>query len=458
MREGGTLYFHPEPLMALFLLCQLFQYVSTVIALVLFWTTEKGGQDKLHTSTTDITLSYILLVGAIVLDVSSAIMYFFPYMTFKLTLKGGRIRNAFLRVANCIQPAWSRKHWSEQLAQYSMIRRHIRQDTTGTASIQQWIGRHLGVWGVGLLDLTHIPIAQDHTPIKEFILDSLLAFGERKEWNIASSRGRWAIQGWMNKHKIPDSERPGKALVKTIIHGVDFPTSVLIWHIATKICYYCSEDGDDTRMSSHQQLKKYKQLSRELSNYIMYLVFKCGVMLTTNSQLVHDRAHRQIAAVLLSDGHLVGEEKATVMTLFRSKEGDSTAETKAHEKLTDEQQDLVHDQQDSMMSEIQKHQELTDNESAAGSNHIQKLKQSAQALKSPVLPRAREVAKELISINDEADRWGLITDVWAEMLFFTAPRCGAAFHYEHLSTGGEFITHVLLLMKILGPFLPPHGA
>jgi hypothetical protein len=61
--------------------------------------------------------------------------------------------------------------------------------------------------------------------------------------------------------------------------------------------------------------------------------------------------------------------------------------------------------------------------------------------------------QELIRISDETERWELIASVWAEMVYYTAPRCGAAFHYEHLSTGGEFITHLLVLMYILGPFL-----
>jgi hypothetical protein len=83
------------------------------------------------------------------------------------------------------------------------------------------------------------------------------------------------------------------------------------------------------------------------------------------------------------------------------------------------------------------------------------VRSTVEALDTPVLPRARKVANALISIKDETERWDLIASVWTEMLFYTAPRCGAAFHYEHLSTGGEFATHVLLLMRSLGPFLPP---
>uniref|UniRef100_A0A8R7VEU7 Uncharacterized protein n=1 Tax=Triticum urartu TaxID=4572 RepID=A0A8R7VEU7_TRIUA len=81
----------------------------------------------------------------------------------------------------------------------------------------------------------------------------------------------------------------------------------------------------------------------------------------------------------------------------------------------------------------------------------------ADAIYSPVLPNASKVAQELMGIDDEGERWGLIAAVWSEMLYYTAPRCGSAFHYQRLSTGGEFITHVLHLMHSLGPFLPGPG-
>jgi len=51
--------------------------------------------------------------------------------------------------------------------------------------------------------------------------------------------------------------------------------------------------------SDHAEaVKKHKQMSTEVSNYIMYLVFKCGVMLTTNSKIAHDNARDEIYQVL----------------------------------------------------------------------------------------------------------------------------------------------------------------
>ncbi|KAK8459023.1 hypothetical protein SEVIR_2G058600v4 [Setaria viridis] len=363
-----------------------FRWVSTPMALLLFRAAEKGGQ--LHTSSpADVTVSYILLVGALALDVCAATISLYGEMTHS-------------------------HGWSEELAQYSMIKRHTAQDTSGMASIRQWIGRRLGGWGVGLLELTQTPVTQDHTPIKEFILDNLLRLGARKEWNIATSRGKLALQKWMETQELgSDSGWPGKEVLD---HGLsaNFPTSVLIWHIATDMCYYFGDNDDST---DSDQMKKHKQMSRELSNYIMYLVFKCGIMLTSQSQLVHDKAHGEINGILSDQQHRPGDKDA-IRKLFEAK---------------NEEPSGIH----------------TD-----GSQQL--LRSIEEALYSPVLPRAREVAQVLIGIENETERWGLIASVWSEMLYYIAPRCGGAFHYEHLSNGGQFITHVLLLMYHLGPFLP----
>ncbi|CAO2200995.1 unnamed protein product [Urochloa humidicola] len=319
-----------------------------------------------------------------------------------------------------------------------MIKVHATQDTSGMASIWQWIGKLLGSCGLELFDVTHTPMTKDNNaPIKEFVLANLLYSGTRKEWNIASSRGHLAVQKWMLKnHQDPNSAATGKVLEKIITSGLDFPTSVLTWHIATDICYFW--EGAST-CSSGVQLKNHKEMSRELSNYLMYLVFKCGVMLSSNSQIVHDITYVKIKRILSrkygQSQKVTLDEKATVMKVFEDRHRDES------------------------MDDTQKQrEEPAEMKNNAADIHLQKLVQSAQATISPVLPHAGEVAQTLINIEDEANRWDLIASVWSEMLFYTAPRCGCAFHYEHLSTGGEFITHVLLLMKLLGPFLPPPGA
>ena len=78
-------------------LLELFQYVSTPIALVLFWAAEKGGKQTQYPTRADIIVSYLLLLGATVLDVSSATISIFSM--------------------------YSQKQWSEEIAQYNMMKR-----------------------------------------------------------------------------------------------------------------------------------------------------------------------------------------------------------------------------------------------------------------------------------------------------------------------------------------------
>lgn len=160
-------------------------------------------------------------------------------------------------------------------------------------------------------------------------------------------------------------------------------------------------------------------------------------------------------------------DRDAVMRLIESVEvpqqQDSMGEIKIVHQESEEQQDPTieiknqeSEEQQNSTIEIDDQESIdVDDDNAAAADHIRKLRMNSKTLKSPVLPRAVAIAQELIGIKNEAERWELIAKVWVEMLYYTAPRCGGDFHYEHLSTGGEFVTHVLLLMYYLGPFLPP---
>ncbi|XP_022684726.1 uncharacterized protein LOC101765768 isoform X2 [Setaria italica] len=371
----------------------LFPYVAMPIALVLFAIAEKGDP-LLHSSRgrVDIMVSYLLFVGAIVLDVSSVVSNIFSRFRSKCCSK--------------------KNQWSQKLNQYNM---------TNSAEVSECLRSIQEKCGCEVHDVAL------SMPIKEFILDTLLVSGTRKEWNIASTRGQLAL------HHRKATTSTLRALEESVRTGIDFPRSVLIWHIATDMCFrYSGEFDAATTYSADGLLKKhcYKQMSRELSNYIMYLVFKCG-----------DLKDAVITKLLLSEEIKMEREesKEQVEIIKVEHEGESNKE---------EGRDEINDQIE--------HEESAndDNNDAAAEDYIKKFFQSAEA-HSSLLPWAREVAQELISIKDEAERWDLIAAVWAEMLYYTAPRCGAAFHAEHLAKGGEFVTHVFVLMYLLGPFMPP---
>ncbi|CAL4980219.1 unnamed protein product [Urochloa decumbens] len=380
--------------------------ILTSFALALFVATNKGGQLHNHRRA-DIVVSYILLVGAVALEVTS-ILVMFAYAIRDST--GSGYLNTMLSL--CLA---SRKNWSEKLSQYNMIRRYAAQSE---GMPPRWIKKPLDDCGFNLFDVTHISLPQD---LKKLVLDKLLDFGAagQEEWNFASTGGRLALHKWADKHK--DSAyyvRPGTALHRSV-NGMEFQMRVLIWQIATDICCF----GDGSQTSNINPDRSVKMMCRELSNYIMYLIFKCGVMLKTNSQFLHHRALEELNRALKY--HNAGEEGAArkLFREWRIRHGIQALSTTTS--------------------------------SSQPTAHLQLLQTIHKDLET-VLPRACEVAQELIAIQED-QRWDLIAAVWLEMLFFIAPRCGGAFHSQHLTTGGEFITHVLLLMYFLGPFLPPRS-
>ncbi|CAO2144872.1 unnamed protein product [Urochloa humidicola] len=437
-----------------YLIHALFQYLPTAIALVLFAAAEK----KSHYSHADIIVSYLLLEGAIVLDLLPAFTSIVSY-----TRKPFRPRTAAdwakMCLINCfVRPlGWqtTKKLWSEELAQYSMIRRYA---CVPGPSLQKWASKgFFGAWGVDFFDLTRTPVTGD---LMLLVLDKLLLQASKQEWDIASFRGERALEEWTGSYQVPESS--GYAALHRSVSSsrVDFPTGVLIWHIATDICYF-SEDNKDIDHIDPDEMKKKTTMSRELSLYIMYLVFKCNVRLTSISRLAHMKAHEELMEFIPSRRHHQSpqvnlDEKEVVKKVFEAtmKQADPQqgSPAVAHQDKSNEEsdnsgpggtsadvrQDIIRRLEKMRMMRMEEH-----------------LRSTEEALYSPVLPRAHAVAQELMSIND---RWDLILEVWLEMLFYTAPRCGGAFHYEHLSTGGEFITHVLLLMRNLGPFMPKPGA
>nr|XP_034607035.1 uncharacterized protein LOC117866855 isoform X2 [Setaria viridis] len=391
----------------IFLIPILFQYLSTTIALVLFAAAEK----KRPYSQADIIVSYLLLVGAIVLDL-------LPVFTSIVSLarkpfRPGTAREwAIMCLGNCFVPqGWqTTKQWSEELAQYSMIGRYNTSNAC-MPSLRKWTGKCFGAWCVEFFDTTRTPVTDD---LKLLVLDKLLLQTCRQEWDIASFRGERALEKWMGSHQVPETRRSGYAELHMCVSSrVEFPRSVLILHIATDICYFSEDTETD-------EAKKKKMMSRELSLYIMYLVFKCDVMLTSISRLAHEQAHEELKEIISGrqspQGNL--DEKEAIMEVFEA--------MKKEEQRKGSMLKVAHPD---------KNEEPASKDAAATTSRSQELRRwTEEVTYTPVLSRVYAVARELMAIDDEASRWDLISEVWLEVLFYTAPRCGAAFHYEHLST------------------------
>ncbi|GAB4827120.1 hypothetical protein Ancab_034007 [Ancistrocladus abbreviatus] len=65
-----------------------------------------------------------------------------------------------------------------------------------------------------------------------------------------------------------------------------------------------------------------------------------------------------------------------------------------------------------------------------------------------ILEKGAQLGKRLINeIGDEAMRWKVLADFWAELIVFLAPTENVRVHAEHLAEGAQFITHIWALCQ-----------
>jgi hypothetical protein len=53
-------------------------------------------------------------------------------------------------------------------------------------------------------------------------------------------------------------------------------------------------------------------------------------------------------------------------------------------------------------------------------------------------------------LSDSTSRWKVLSDFWAEMMLYVSPSDDAREHLEVLARGGEFITHLWVLLTHAG--------
>ncbi|XP_062208367.1 uncharacterized protein LOC133909832 [Phragmites australis] len=421
-------------------LLHLVAFLSTSAAMVLFYVAVKGGQAKQTYSSADVAVSYVLLAGAVTLEVSSFLLSLFTredlwsHPVICSCVRNPDILKCLfcMTCGNCalLLRRWRPpQHWSEKLAQYSVIGRSA-QKASGDSLVPRCIVELLRASDIELDTATteRVPVTDD---LRLFVIKKLLdADTMLTDSDFTGSRGEQALRKWMGSLEVP----AGTGILSESLRELDFPTSVLVWHIATDVCFF-----NAAAATGNEEEEKKKIISRQLSNYIMYLIFKRGVMRTSNSQFQVQKAHDEVLHLINAgkdqkkhhgDHELQGKkgrprEEVAVKRLLKS------------ELMESSRQELVRGVDDAALS----------NPSAS----------AIEVLSDQVLPRAFKVAAALDGIRGRqgaeqaASRWDLIAAVWLEMLYYVGPRCGAAFHRQHLSTGGELITHVLVLMYIIGP-------
>ncbi|KAK9062878.1 hypothetical protein SSX86_020068 [Deinandra increscens subsp. villosa] len=179
------------------------------------------------------------------------------------------------------------------------------------------------------------------------------------------------------------------------IHDVEFDRSILIWHIATSLCYY--SDIDD--QSGVNRIE-----SNHMSKYLLNLLVSYPEMLPKGIGMIRYR-----------------DTCADAKRFFQNKgAGDNKVEAYINLlKVVDHCKEVL-------PSEV-----------------------TGDRSKTALFDGVR-LAKDLMEMSSSEHMWKVVSQVWIEILGHAAANCRAVHHSQQLGRGGQLLTHVWLLMANLG--------
>ncbi|GMH14216.1 hypothetical protein Nepgr_016057 [Nepenthes gracilis] len=337
--------------------------------------------DQQSYSRTDVTITYVLLGGAVVLEIYAAILLFFSDWTVLwLTKHDQSWRNS---IFGAISPMWS----------------YLNEGKRSSGSIAQ---HNL---------LTYCLEAKRHSKFEKAfkfagIFDMVLAY-KCRTWQNVNIDFKKIVTEYI--HQRPKDAQRGDYVLE--IYGckdkfiestsnVDFDHSLLLWHIATDLCYY-SEQQDQIKTLN-------AKLSKAFSDYMLYLLVECPFMLPNGIGEIRYR-----------------DTCAEAMRFF---------EQKRAFQLDNLRQSRM------MLLEV--------------NTEIDPQEVKGDRSKS-VLFNGCILAKSLHSLNMEGNwgyerKWEMVSHVWVDLLVDAAVKCGWKHHVRQLAKGGELFTCVRVIMAHLG--------
>ncbi|KAK3410743.1 hypothetical protein EUGRSUZ_J02774 [Eucalyptus grandis] len=436
-------------------ICRLALLFSICVTLVLFSFTNMRPYSK-----PDLFLTFLLLGAAIFIELYAlAHVLLFDQVACWLIEKK---QSAIFYFISRIQPLSKRRRWSNSMGQYNL--------TSFKKNYSRW-------WS--FLELLHVDdvavklFYQGHEDVTDDIKNLIMSNIKEMEARDARKLQAWEAQ----KHKARDAQelqdfqlkdRGIQALrkyelldqLKWSIEKLDFDMSILVWHIATELCYFLDYGWQDStkelKRNNQSPVKKKCLIGLYLSRYMLYLQYMCPSMLPARFGSIRFRdiykepsKHFDLPKFAQEESEIAEPQKKLsdkmwALTL------ESTS--KAKSVLEEDQIKFVLIKGCQVARQLQRvPRDIAEARKALESKmgHLANGYVSEEDQVGSMLRRGCKVALLL----DEVPRgwkWSAISEVWVEMLMYGANKCKARDHAQHMRGGGELITHVWLLMSHYG--------
>lgn len=295
----------------------------------------------------------------------------------------------FLRII-APRSAYKWRQWSDSLYQFNLLRYCLRRDWTRYIKFLNFWGIYEYIkWNWRLYRMGPVSLPEN---LKKSVWEELKVFERARRTHPFSKRGEWSF------------ERYGVSANDEIRQSIEtaFDKSILVWHIATDICYHRHSDENESSErqchSNNDETPDCRSGSKLISDYMMYLlVIRPKMLSTTTGSIVFRHACRRVKKIRRSAEITESQLADSIFNHVQSSRSSS---------LGHEQETLVTSGWD-------------------------------------VISDAQGLARNLLA---RPDRWELMNSVWMEMLCYAGANSRSSYHAEQVRRGGELITLVWLLL------------
>ncbi|KAK2403809.1 putative transmembrane protein [Trifolium repens] len=346
----------------------------------------------------DLIITFVLFIGAILLEIYAVIVLLSSswVMNWLSKHKSRRVDLLYKFVSFC-QFCFKLSHtirWSNQMSQFNLISFCLKDESVKCIKLQKLFCIYK------FFEKSYYQkTKQVSEGLKELIFDQLKEKSEEAEdiqacKKLCAHKGERVLKKWRCDN-VPDINRS--------IQEVEFDQSILLWHIATVLCY----SSDDNQP---QDLNHFAHQSREesqlLSDYMLNLLVISPFLLPNGIGQIRFEDTCAEVDELLKERKYIKERSQVCKMILRVNTDIPPSEVKGDRSKS-------------------------------------------------VLFDACRLAKSLQSLETEENwskerKWKMISNVWVEMLCHAASQCRGLNHARQLSQGGELLTHVWLLMAHLG--------
>ncbi|GMY34748.1 hypothetical protein FCV25MIE_29990 [Fagus crenata] len=358
-------------------------FSSTLSVLWGFFITEKHVYSRV-----DVIITYVLLGGAIVLEIYAVLVLVTSDWTMLwLSKHKNAVVDLFYKAISSIPLAGS-KRWSNTMGQYNLIRYCLKDKSSKYSVIQKLLCI------CNLLE-NSADVSMD---LKKLIFDQLLKKSISTGSDFKACKELCACRGdrvLKNSKCLDEINEENLKILKDSVE-VEFDQSILLWHIATHLCYYSDED----KLSDSVKGPNCKA-SKLLSDYMLYLLVMRSFMLPNGIEQIRFLDTCEEAKEFFEERKSISDENQACTKLL-----EVNTEIPPFEVKGDRSKSVLFD--------------------------------------------GCRLAKSLQCLQETDKKWELVCHVWVEMICYAATKCRWNHHAHQLTQGGELLTHVWLLMAHLG--------